>query len=68
MNSTNNLLQLIIRTANNKHVDLQIHISPVQTVLDLKQKIQLDHPTKPVRNRTKYSNSKLFFLFDNSDS
>ena len=67
MNSTNNLLQLIIRATNNKHVDLEIQISPVQTVLDLKQQIQLNHPTKPVRTKRIFR-FEVIFSFDNSDS
>lgn len=47
MSTTNDFLQLIIRTANNKHADLEIQIPSIQTVFDLKQQIQLNHPTKP---------------------
>ncbi len=52
MASNNETIKLIIRTANNKYPDFELEISSLLTVYDLKQKLTLNHPTKPVR--TKY--------------
>ena len=49
MASINETIKLIIRTANNKHADFNLELSPLLSVYDLKQKITLNHPTKPVR-------------------
>jgi hypothetical protein len=48
---TTETIKLIIRTANNKHADFNLELSSLLTVYDLKQKIALDHPTKPVRKK-----------------
>jgi hypothetical protein len=48
MASTSETIKLIIRTANNKHADFNLELSLLSTVYDLKQKITLNHLTKPV--------------------
>ncbi|CAF4942445.1 unnamed protein product [Rotaria sp. Silwood1] len=48
MASLNESIKLIIRTTNNKYVDFVLELSPLLTVYDLKQKITLNHPTKPI--------------------
>ncbi|CAF1410346.1 unnamed protein product [Rotaria sordida] len=48
MASSSESIKLIIRTTNNKYADFVLEISPLLTVLDLKQKITLNHPTKPI--------------------
>ncbi len=48
MASTSETIKLIIHTANNKHADFNLELSLLSTVYDLKQKITLNHPTKPV--------------------
>jgi len=49
MTSTNETIKLIIRTANNKYADFNLELSSLLSIYDLKQKITLNHPTKPVR-------------------
>ena len=49
MASTNESIKLIIRTANNQHADFNLELLPSSTVYDLKEKITVQHPTKPVR-------------------
>ncbi|CAF3262157.1 unnamed protein product [Rotaria sp. Silwood2] len=48
MASSNESITLIIRTTNNKYADFFLELSPLLTVHDLKQKITLNHPTKPI--------------------
>jgi len=55
---TNETIKLIIRTANNKYADFNLELSSLLTVYDLKQKITLNHPTKPVRKKIKF----LFYM------
>jgi len=61
MASTNETIKLIIRTANNKYADFDLEISSLFTVYDLKQKITLNHPTKPVRKKINILFYKNFF-------
>jgi len=49
MASINELIKLNIRTVNNNYADVYLELSSSLTVYDLKQKIALNHPTKPVR-------------------
>ena len=53
MASTSETIKLIIRTANNKYADFELELSLLANVYDLKQKITLNHPTKPVSIRDK---------------
>ena len=55
MATSNDTITLIIRTANNKYADFNLELPLLLTVYDLKQKIALNHPTKPVRTIDKYS-------------
>ncbi|CAF3195593.1 unnamed protein product [Rotaria socialis] len=48
MASANESIKLIIRTTNNKYADFLLELPPLITVYDLKQKITLNHPTRPV--------------------
>ncbi|CAF1136522.1 unnamed protein product [Adineta ricciae] len=48
MATSNDTITLIIRTANNKYADFNLELSLLLTVYDLKQKIALNHPTKPI--------------------
>ena len=46
--NTDETIKLIIRTANNKHADFELELSPSATIYELKRKITVNHPTKPV--------------------
>jgi hypothetical protein len=48
MAGTNESIKLIIRTANNKYADFSLELSSLLTVYDLKERITLIHPTKPI--------------------
>jgi len=63
MASTNETIKLVIRLANNKYSDFNLELSSLLTVYDLKQKIALNHPTKPVR-KTKYLFIKNYLFFN----
>lgn len=48
MTSNADTIKLIVRTANDKHSDFELQLSPHATVHDLKEQIAFNHPTKPV--------------------
>ncbi|UJR15211.1 hypothetical protein I4U23_002170 [Adineta vaga] len=48
MATNNDTIKLIIRAASNQYADINLELSPLLTVHDLKQKIMLNHPTKPI--------------------
>jgi hypothetical protein len=56
MATTNEVIKLIIRTANNKYADFDLELSPLLTVYDLKQTITINHPTKAVRRKFNFFN------------
>jgi hypothetical protein len=62
MTSTNETIKLIIRTANNKYADFNLELSSLLSIYDLKQKITLNHPTKPVRQTECLLIKKLIFF------
>lgn len=62
MASANETVQLIIRTANNKYADFNLELSSLLSVYDLKQKIMLNHPTKPVRRKTSVFEIEIMFF------